>query len=516
MTMVPLVKSVLDKSSALLRHSHRTTSVIVFAVLMLDNLLLTVVVPIIPNLVYQIDHPDNVIPASTGVQSAKCQPENRSLSCTVPNRADDERPAIPAAVDKKAIILDLMNENAKIGFLFSSKAFVQLLINPFVGIVSARYGYTMPLFFGLCVIFFAALLFAVGSTYGTLFFARSLQGVGSSAAVISGMGLISSRYPDEEDRSKQMGVALSGIAAGVLVGYPFGSVVYDFAGKAVPFLLIAFLLAVLGAAQTIALPPRLEHSSVALTTSTKTLLRDPYILAVILVICASTCAMATLEPCLPLWLMETMSPQPWQLGTAFVPDSIGYFLGSSFFGVFALRVGRWKCAMVGMVTVGISAICLPFATAIWHLIIPHFGIGIGIGVVDASFMPLLALLVDLRHEAVYGSVFAVAQIAVCLAYSLGPLLGGLVANSAGFPFLMRTIGIVNLLISPVCMLLRHVPNRAENQGLLSHHTTFGSQDPSRRRSSGMMYRTLTSDTDDYPDVAAMPKFNIRRKSSVRR
>ena len=34
-------------------------------------------------------------------------------------------------------------------------------------------------------------------------------------------------------------------------------------------------------------------------------------------------------------------------------------------------------------------------------------------------MPLLAYLVDIRHDAVYGSVFAICQIAVCLAYSMG-------------------------------------------------------------------------------------------------
>ncbi|GAU91477.1 hypothetical protein RvY_03717-2 [Ramazzottius varieornatus] len=129
--------------------------------------------------------------------------------------------------------------------------------------------------------------------------------------------------------------------------------------------------------------------------------------------------MAILEPCLPIWLLETMQAEQWQLGTAFIPDSVGYFLGSSFFGVLALRVGRWKCSMAAMLVVGMSCICIPFATAIWHLIIPHFGLGLGIGIVDASFMPLLALLVDLRHEAVYGSVFAVAQLAVCLAYSAG-------------------------------------------------------------------------------------------------
>ena len=34
-------------------------------------------------------------------------------------------------------------------------------------------------------------------------------------------------------------------------------------------------------------------------------------------------------------------------------------------------------------------------------------------------MPLLALLVDKRHVAAYGSVYAIVQLSVCLAYGLG-------------------------------------------------------------------------------------------------
>jgi len=41
------------------------------------------------------------------------------------------------------------------------------------------------------------------------------------------------------------------------------------------------------------------------------------------------------------------------------------------------------------------------------------------GVADAAVMPLLALLVDGRHVTTYGSVYAIVQLAVCLAYSLG-------------------------------------------------------------------------------------------------
>ena len=48
--------------------------------------------------------------------------------------------------------------------------------------------------------------------------------------------------------------------------------------------------------------------------------------------------MAMLEPCLPIWLMSTIHPEKWQLGTVFLPDSLGYLLGTNFFAVPALEV----------------------------------------------------------------------------------------------------------------------------------------------------------------------------------
>lgn len=35
-------------------------------------------------------------------------------------------------------------------------------------------------------------------------------------------------------------------------------------------------------------------------------------------ICVSTFAIAILEPCLPIWLMESMSPPRWQLGKKYL------------------------------------------------------------------------------------------------------------------------------------------------------------------------------------------------------
>lgn len=78
------------------------------------------------------------------------------------------------------------------------------------------------------------------------------------------------------------------------------------------------------------------------------------ILALILAIWFSTSVMAVLEPCLPIWLMQHLKPTRWQLGTVFIPDSVGYFVGTNFFGSVAYKYGQVKIACISMVLIGIS------------------------------------------------------------------------------------------------------------------------------------------------------------------
>ncbi len=41
------------------------------------------------------------------------------------------------------------------------------------------------------------------------------------------------------------------------------------------------------------------------------------------------------------------------------------------------------------------------------------------GMVDSSMMPIMGYLVDLRHVSVYGSVYAIADVAFCLGFAIG-------------------------------------------------------------------------------------------------
>jgi DHA1 family solute carrier family 18 vesicular amine transporter 1/2 len=73
--------------------------------------------------------------------------------------------------------------------------------------------------------------------------------------------MLADRYPDDVERGNAMGIALGGLALGVLsnfcliflfiltkyktltctVGPPFGGVVYEFLGKEAPFIILASL-----------------------------------------------------------------------------------------------------------------------------------------------------------------------------------------------------------------------------------------------------------------------------------
>ena len=46
------------------------------------------------------------------------------------------------------------------------------------------------------------------------------------------------------------------------------------------------------------------------------------------------------------------------------------------------------------------------------------------------------------------------QTAVSLAYGLGPLIGGYLVEIVGFPNIMRTVGVLNILYVPLLFLLK--------------------------------------------------------------
>ncbi|CAH2217298.1 jg24707 [Pararge aegeria aegeria] len=200
--------------------------------------------------------------------------------------------------------------------------------------------------------------------------------------------------------------------------------------------------------------------------SLRALVCDPYILVAAGAITFANVGIAMLEPSLPIWMADTMQSRRWQQGVAFLPASICYLIGTNLFGPLGHKMGRWLAACAGLVIIGVCLILIPMARKLEHLIIPNAGLGFAIGMVDSSMMPELGYLVDIRHAAVYGSVYAIGDTAFCLGYAVGPAFSGALVNSIGFEWMLVIIALLNFAYAPLLLLLRAPPSRPEKQSLI--------------------------------------------------
>jgi len=461
------------------RESRRLVLIIVAIALLLDNMLLTTVVPIIPEFLYDIrhsGHPTTTIQPLTATSAASdmawdegSMVEGNDTYYPRDRAASNHTPLTAKELKHK----ELLEENVENGFLFASKAAVQLLVNPFVGRLTHRIGYSVPMFCGFIIMFASTVIFAFGRSYSVLFIARALQGVGSSCSSVSGMGMLAERYPDDKERGNAMGIALGGLALGVLIGPPFGGVMYEYVGKTAPFLILAFLALADGCLQLLVLQPSVNKLEEEEAPSFKTLISDPYILIAAGAITFANMGIAMLEPSLPIRMMDVMNSKQTTQGMAFLPASISYAVGTNLFGPLGHKMGRWKASLWGLAIIGIALMMVPYARSFKQLVLPMAALGFAIGMVDSSMMPELGNLVDLRHTAVYGGVYAIGDIAFCLGFAVGPSLSGLLVQRVGFHAMLTGIGIICLIYCPLLFLLKDPPRKSDDQKRENSHLVFG-------------------------------------------
>ncbi|XP_071040980.1 vesicular acetylcholine transporter isoform X3 [Parasteatoda tepidariorum] len=422
--------------------------VIVCIALLLDNMLYMVIVPIIPTYLREIKTWDTETVKGERIWDNSTAPEGSNLSYWKQGK------------DK----IHYKGEDSAIGMLFASKAIVQLFINPFSGTVIDKIGYDTPMMIGLTIMFISTAMFACGQSYGILFFARSLQGVGSAFADTGGLAMIADRFTEDEARSKAIGIAQAFISFGSLVAPPFGAFLYEFAGKEVPFIVLSMISLMDGFALLFVMRPvkmAMKQQGIERPKGTPIhrLFIDKYIF-----VCAGTLVMANvslafLEPTLTLWMEATMdNVDEWQTGMVWLPAFIPHVIGVYTTVKLCKKYPRyqWAIAATGLGLEGISSLFVPLSNNFWVLMIPLSGICFGIAQVDTSLLPMLGHLVDTRYVSVYGSIYAIADISYSLAYAIGPIIAGGIVSTVGFGGLNILIAVTNLGYVPALFMLRHV------------------------------------------------------------
>ncbi|EPB70681.1 hypothetical protein ANCCEY_10234 [Ancylostoma ceylanicum] len=450
------------------QNQKKLVLVIVSVALLLDNMLYMVIVPIIPKYLRDIH--------AYAVEFYGYHNETERL----PNGT-----VIVRAVGAK---IDYKDEDIELGWLFASKALIQIFVNPFSGYIIDRVGYEIPMVIGLVVMFSSTAIFALGQSYGVLFFARSLQarnsqgleyseqnnhvvlmavvlqGFGSAFADTSGLAMIADRFNEEGERSAALGIALAFISFGCLVAPPFGSVLYSLAGKPVPFLILSFVCLADALAVFMVIQPGRRGPTNAAGERVKgtpmwRLFMDPMIAVCSGALIMANVSLAFLEPTITNWMAESMPDTPvWLVGMiwlpAFFPHVLGVYVTVRLLKAFPNHT--WAIAAVGLAMEGISCFAVPYTTSVMQLIIPLSFVCFGIALIDTSLLPMLGHLVDTRHVPVYGSVYAIADISYSLAYAFGPIIAGWIVGTMGFFALNLIIFLSNIFYTPVIFILKNV------------------------------------------------------------
>ncbi|XP_073817274.1 vesicular acetylcholine transporter [Musca autumnalis] len=417
---------------------RRLVLVIVSIALLLDNMLYMVIVPIIPDYLREI--------GSFEVEEV------------TPGPVRDNRTGLLLPVHH-----DHHGQDSATGILFASKAIVQLMVNPFSGGLIDKIGYDIPMMIGLTIMFFSTAVFACGTSYSVLFFARSLQGAGSAFADTSGLAMIADRFTEENERSQALGIALAFISFGCLVAPPFGGALYQFAGKEVPFLILALVCLIDGLMLLLVMKPIKEQLAQSREVKQETipiwrLLMDPYIAVCAGALTMSNVALAFLEPTISLWMEDNMTTENWKIGMVWLPAFFPHVLGV----IITVKMARkypqhqWLMAAGGLALEGLSCFVIPFCTSYKMLMIPICVICFGIALIDTALLPTLGYLVDVRYVSVYGSIYAIADISYSIAYAVGPIIAGGVVEAIGFTALNFLIAFSNLLYVPVLRKLRNI------------------------------------------------------------
>ncbi|BFZ03863.1 hypothetical protein BsWGS_06902 [Bradybaena similaris] len=477
------------------KSQRRLVLVIVCIALLLDNMLYMVIVPIIPNFLtqqkelqeemqyqyryYNMTHSGNTSTDVIDVMLAHKLHSGPFENGDIVNVPEDAVLAINNTFhpdhhpDNRIYLLRIPvppppisygDEGLAIGVLFASKAICQLFVNPFTGGLIDRIGYDVPMMIGLTIMFFSTSVFALGESYAVLFLARSLQGVGSAFADTSGLAMIADRFTEEAERTQSLGIALAFISFGSLFAPPFGGILYEFAGKTVPFVILALVCLIDGILMIMVMKPvRLERSMLTreerpLGTPIYRLLMDPYIAIAAGALAMANVSLAFLEPTISLWMKVTMGADEWQIGfcwlPAFIPHVAGVYITVKL--AYKFKQYQWLMALIGLAMEGIFCFFIPFCTKFFAVIFPIMGLCFGIALVDTALLPTLGYLVDVRHSSVYGSVYAIADISYSLAYAIGPIVAGSIVASIGFLWLNILIFLTNVLYAPLLFFLRNI------------------------------------------------------------
>ncbi|WP_293780311.1 MFS transporter [uncultured Aeromicrobium sp.] len=315
------------------------------------------------------------------------------------------------------------------GALFASYAAAMIIATPPAGRLVDRRGPRQPLLIGLIGLAAATLLFALGGPFWLLVLARILQGVAAAMSWVASLALIAAVIPFAK-RGRYMGMAMSMISLGTLIGPPLSGVLVDTLGTAAPFLLAAAIALADGVLRIVFIKP--VPAPTDDPTGPLAVLRAPGSLSVVGVVALSAAVIATIEPTLPQHLSTDFGIDASGIGLLFGLLVIVGAVLNPVVGGFVGRIDARHLVAAGIASAGIGFLLLGIADTIWQLLVALTLIGAAIALLSAPASTLIGVQGMQPTPPALGGAYSLYNLAYAVGLMVGPALAGLLVGAFGF------------------------------------------------------------------------------------
>ena len=343
---------------------------------------------------------------------------------------------------------ELHATSVEIALLFTLYSLMQFLFAPIWGRLSDRIGRRPVLIAGLFGGGLGLLLFGAGDRLLTLYLARGLSGLMSSAALPTAMAYVAD-VTDEKRRGHGMGAMGAAMGLGFIFGPGIGGALARF-GHATPFLVAGLLMIVTGIAAAILLPESLQRRAPASEgawfhfPAPWKALGSPLV-RYYGVAFTVPFAMAALETTFPLLLRDRLGMGAHEMGWMFLFMGTAVFLVQGFvLGRVINAAGEERVMRAGLLVNAAGFLLVPQATDAFGMTAALVLCGVG----NQVMRPTNASLITKRNPGGQGEAIGVMDSFDSLGRILGPVLAGPVyAWSDHAPYL------VSAAILGLCLLL---------------------------------------------------------------
>jgi DHA1 family solute carrier family 18 vesicular amine transporter 1/2 len=321
------------------------------------------------------------------------------------------------------------------GVLFASYAAAVVVAALFAGRYVDRYGPKTPLLIGMVGLAAATLLFATGGPFWLLLVARAAQGIAGGMSWVAALSLIAATTSFEK-RGQQMGIAISMITLGVLIGPPLAGVMVEHFGTASPFLFAAAVALIDGLLRILLIrdSPRVVDD----TSGPVAVLRVPGSTSIVLAIVIGAAVMAGVEPVLP----GHLGANSLTVGLLFGLAALTGVVANPLVGGLVSSVPSRLLIGIGIASAVASLLAIGRAQDMWLT-----ATGMALLGVSAAFLhaPATTLISEQGFHAqppTLGGSFSLYTLAYAVGLAGGPLITGFAVGQAGFATAMVIAAVV--------------------------------------------------------------------------